>query len=78
VPQATTSKKEVDSSQVLVWRFCQRRLTATAKVAVAWPVGVKRQLGVLGQVPDDGEVAGHGWLLPFVFRFVVRVVVEVR
>jgi hypothetical protein len=36
-PQQTTSKNDVASSHSLVWRFCQRRLTATPKVARVWP-----------------------------------------
>ncbi len=35
--QHTTSKKEVASSHSWVWRFCQRRLTARPKLAVACP-----------------------------------------
>ena len=38
--QATTSKKEVDSSHVLVWRFCQRRFTARPNLAMACPAAV--------------------------------------
>src|ERR1019366_6737162 len=43
--QQTTSKNEVASSHSCVWRFCHRRLTANPKLAVAWPVLVKRSSG---------------------------------
>ena len=33
--QHTTSKNEVASSHSWVWRFCQRRLTASPKVTLA-------------------------------------------
>src|SRR5579884_1337767 len=45
VPQATTSMNDVDSSHSLDWRFCHLRLTATPKVAMAWPAPVKRSSG---------------------------------
>src|SRR4051812_13325561 len=43
--QHTTLKKETFSSHSLVWRFCQRRLTATPNVAFAVPLGRKRSSG---------------------------------
>ncbi|MNC99931.1 hypothetical protein D3C83_183830 [compost metagenome] len=38
--QATTLKKDVASSQSLVWRFCQRRFTARPNEHCAAPDGV--------------------------------------
>src|SRR3978361_2294155 len=43
--QATTLKKETCSSHSLVWRFCQRRLTAMPRRRLAWPDGVYRSSG---------------------------------
>src|SRR6202040_2861788 len=55
--------------------FCQRRLTATPKLAVAWPVGVMRSSGSLVRFPTMVRLLVM--VFPsFVFRFVVRVVVE--
>ena len=53
--QQVTSKKETASSHSLVWRFCQRRLTARPKVAIGLPAGGEAQLGVAGDVADDGD-----------------------
>src|SRR6516162_6769675 len=50
-PHETTSKNDVASSHSWVWRFCQRRLTATPKVAVAWPLGVNRSSGSRVRLP---------------------------
>ena len=62
--QQVTSKKETCSSHSWVWRFCQRRLTARPKVATAWPRGREAQLGVAGDVADDGDgVVCHGDLV---------------
>src|SRR4051812_48739687 len=44
-PQHTMLKKEVCSSHSLLWRFCQRRLTARPKLALGWPLGVNRSSG---------------------------------
>src|ERR1700691_2647344 len=43
--QQTTSKNDVASSHSCVWRFCQRRLTASPKVVVDCPLGVTRISG---------------------------------
>jgi len=48
LPQATTSKNEVDPVRSWLWRSVQVRLTAIPEVAVAWPLGVKR-----AQVPGS-------------------------
>jgi hypothetical protein len=51
VHHATTSKKDVDSLRSWLWRSVQVRLTATAKVAVAWPLLVKRSSGSRVKLP---------------------------
>ena len=43
--QQVTSKNDTCSSHSWLWRFCQRRLTASPKVAMACPDGVKRSSG---------------------------------
>src|SRR5579875_323373 len=50
-PQQTMSKNDVASSHSWLWRFCQRRLTATPKVVVAWPDGVNRSSGSRVRLP---------------------------
>jgi hypothetical protein len=54
----------------------QRRLTATPKLALAWPEGVKRSSGSLVRFPTMVTVLVMAVTVPFVFRFLVRVVVE--
>ena len=56
-----TLKKETCSSHSPDWRFCQRRLTATPKLGHA-PAGVgEAELGLAGEVADDGDgVVCHG------------------
>src|SRR6202012_6222561 len=49
--QHTTSKKDVASSHSWVWRFCQRRLTASPKEAVGCPVLVNRSSGSRVMLP---------------------------
>ena len=69
--QQVTSKNETFSSHSWVWRFCQRRLTARPKVAIACPDGVKRSSGsrvtlpmtvtVLSAMFVDSYPAAAGW-----------------
>ena len=63
--QHTTSKKDVASSHSWVWRFCQRRLTASPKEAVGWPGVGEAQFGVPGDVAhqDHAVIRRHRVLL---------------
>src|SRR5438132_6207538 len=54
--QQTTSKNDVASSHSWVWRFIHRRLTASPKLAVAWPLGVKRSSGSRVMLPTTVTV----------------------
>ena len=60
--QQTTSKNDTASFFSLVWRSFQTRLTASPKVAVAWPLGVKRSSGSRVTLPTRVTLFPFGHL----------------
>ena len=62
--QQTTSKNDVVSSHSWLWRFCQRRLTATPNLAEAEPFWVKRSSGSAVAFPTMVRVQS-GIVVPF-------------
>ena len=76
--QHTTSKNEVASSHSWVWRFCQRRLTASPKVTLAWPVLVKRSSGSRVTFPTSTTLLSVAMSAPLRQPAVAAVAAAVR